>query len=305
METQPQLQPQLPFKAGERIAVQSLPLARIDVTNDVAVLSKVRPGVVGRCGARHETCVRAPFFVRGGFRVERREICVVDPDAFLVKVSTPGGSIGSDLIPHKPLVYENCDITIERVVRDSLGERYRILETEVRKAPRKAVMYYRKFRHGEWMHISDRVEHWWRYGDGEWRDEVPWMVYEFITPTEAKLVDDVSRIDYVMLKLHHAVESRSFCAAIKLLGGNVIWHDTKDTCCRINSVAVGIIIARYGSRITLAFNSPPYRGAEQDWRVEVWEMVFPPRVVARHIGVPKEDLAAYATSEELQAEDIV
>jgi hypothetical protein len=131
------------------------------------------------------------------------------------------------------------------------------------------------------------------------------MVYEFITPTEAKLVDDVSRIDYVMLKLHHAVESRSFCAAIKLLGGNVIWHDTKDTCCRINSAAVGIVIARYGSRITLAFNSPPYRGAEQDWRVEVWEMVFPPRVVARHIGVPKEDLAAYATSEELQAEDIV
>ena len=299
METQP------PFKAGERIAMQSLPLARIDETTGVAVLSKTRPGVVGACGARHEVRVRAPFFVRGGFRVERKEACVVLPNSIYVKTSTPSGDIGSDLVPHRPLVYENCDVTTERIIRDSLGDQYKILETEVRKTPRKAIMYYRKFRHGEWMHISGRVEYWWRYGSEEWRDIVPWMVYEFVNAEEAKLIDDVSRIDYVMLRLYHTAESRSFCAAIKLLSGDVVWHDIKDTCCRINSAAVGIVIARAGTRVVLAFNSPPYRGAEQDWRIEVWEMTFPPRVVARHIGVPKEDLAAYVTSEELQAEDIV
>ena len=299
METQ-----QVPFKAGERIAVQSLPLARIDETTNVAVLSKTRPGVIGACGARHEVRVRTPFFVRGGFRVERKEVCVVDPDAIFVKVSTPGGSIGSELVPHRPLVYENCDNAIERAIRDSLGDQYKILEIETRKTPRKTIMYYRRFKHGEWMHIEGRIDYWWRRDSEEWKDRVPWMVYEFVTPTEAKLIDDTSRVDYVMLKLYHAVESRSFCATIRLLSGNIVWHDIKGTCCRINSAAVGIVIARAGSRVVLAFNSPPYRGGEQDWRIEVWKMTFPPRVVARHIGVPEEDLT-HAVSEEIPAEDIV
>jgi len=296
---------QLPFKPGDRIAAQWLLLARIDDATSVAVIDKARPGVWGACGARHEVRVRAPFFVRGGFRVSRRDACVVNPDSIYVKFAIEG-AIGSGLIPRKPMIYESCDGAVERAIRDSLNERYKVLETEVRKEPQKTIMYYRKFRHGEWMHISGRADYWWRYnGDSEWKDIVPWMVYEFVNAEEAKLIDDVSRVDYVMLRLYHTTESRSFCAAIKLLSGDVVWHDIKGTCCRINSVAVGIIIARYGSRITLAFNSPPYRGGSQDWRIEEWEMTFPPRVVTRHIGVPEEDLAAYATPEKISAEDIV
>ena len=271
-------QNQLPFKPGDRIAAKWLLLARIDDATSVAVVDKARPGVWGACGARHEVRVRAPFFVRGGFRVERKEVCVVEPDSVYVKFAV-GGAIGSGLVPRRPMIYESCDGAVERAIRDSLGERYRILETEVRKAPRKAIMYYRRFKHGEWMHISGRADYWWRRGSEEWKDEMPWMVYEFINESEARLVDDTSRVDYVMLRLHHSVTSRSFCADIKILGGDVVWHDIKDTCCKTASVAVGIVIARAGSRVVLAFNSPPYRGARQDWRVEVWEMAFPPRLV--------------------------
>jgi len=295
---------EIQFKPGERIAVQWLLLARIDDTTGVAVIDKTRPGVWGACGARHEVRISAPFFVRGGFRVERREVCVVEADSIFVKFAV-GGAIGSGYVPRSPLIYESCDgATIERVIRDSLGERYRILETEVRKEFRKAIMYYRRFKHGEWMYVTGSAARW-RYDNAsEWKDETPWMVYEFVTPTEARLVDDTSRIDYVMLRLYHAVESRSFCATIKLLGGDVVWHKTASTCCAIKSVAVGIVIARYGSRIVLTLNDPPYRGGSQDWRVEEWEMTFPPRVIRQRYSVPEEDLTAYV-SEEIPAEDIV
>jgi len=295
---------QIPFKPGERIAVQWLLLARIDDTTGVAVIDKTRPGIWGACGAKHECRVQAPFFVRGGFRVSRREACVVEPNSIYVKFAIEGAT-GSGYVPYQMQVYESCNNDIvERIVRDALGERYRILETEVRKKFRKVIMYHRRFRHGEWMYVTGSTARW-RYNDAdEWKDETPWMVYEFVTPTEAKLVDDVSRIDYVMLRLYHTVNSRSFCAAIKPLGGDIVWHKIASTCCAIKSVAVGIIIARYGSRIVLAFNDPPYRGGSQDWRVEEWEMTFPPRLRRQKHGIPEEDLAAYV-SEEIPAEDIV
>ena len=110
-----------------------------------------------------------------------------------------------------------------------------------------------------------------------------YFVYEFINNEEAKLVDDTSRIDYVLLTLGHGAESRAGCATIKLLSGDsVAWSDVKSTCCRIASSAVAMIIARYGSKLTIAKNSLPYRGCCEEWEIEEWESVFPPRRVAQY-----------------------
>ena len=57
-----------PFKPGERIAVEYMPIAKIE--NNVAVLAKAKPKLSGACGAKTETTVMMPFFVRGGFKVE-------------------------------------------------------------------------------------------------------------------------------------------------------------------------------------------------------------------------------------------
>ena len=278
------------------------------IKDGVAVLSKRRPGLVGACGARHECRVLAPFFIRGGFRVMTREVCVVEPDSVYVKYAI-GGAIASGYVPRSPLIYDSCDeAAVEKIVRDALGKDYRILETQVHKAPRKAVMYYRRFKHGEWAYVEGlsgqfRYYHGVESGDGE-TASLPYLIYEFVSPDEAKLIDDVSRIDYVLMELYHRVSSRAFCANIKLLGGDVVWHKTASTCCRIESVAVGIIVARYGSRVVIARNDPPYRGTPQDWTVEEWEMVVPPRRLRQKYGIPEEDLTAYV-SEEIPAEDIV
>ena len=122
------------------------------IRGDVAVLSKRRPGIAGACGARHEARVLAPFFIRGGFRVAQREVCVVEADSVYVKYAI-GGAIASGYVPRQAQIYDSCDNAVEKIVRDALGKDYRILETQVHKAPRKAIMYYRRFRHGEWTYV--------------------------------------------------------------------------------------------------------------------------------------------------------
>jgi hypothetical protein len=221
-----------------------------------------------------------------------------------------GGAIASGYVPRSPLIYDSCDeAAVEKIVRDALGKDYRILETEVRKTPRRAIMYYRRFRHGEWTYVeglSGQFRYYHGVESGESADTVSlsYLIYEFTSPGEAKLIDDTSRVDYVLAELYHKISSRSFCAAIKVLSGDVAWHEIKNTCCKIDSVAVGLLVARYGARVVLAFNDPPYRGVPQEWRVEEWEMVVPPRVIRRKYGIPEEDLTAYV-SEEIPAEDIV
>jgi hypothetical protein len=54
----------------------------------------------------------------------------------------------------------------------------------------------------------------------------------------------------------------------------------KTTACAIDSVSVGFVIAKYGSRVAIKKNIPPYRGSMQSWEVEVWEATLPPRRVS-------------------------
>jgi len=58
------------FKPGERVALPYLPILRVE--NDVAILKKTRFTIGAECGARHKVRIEAPFYVRGGFRVQRK-----------------------------------------------------------------------------------------------------------------------------------------------------------------------------------------------------------------------------------------
>jgi len=298
VQNQSQHQNQPPFRLGERIIIDSLLLAKIE--SGVAVLDKMKPGVWGSCGARHEVRVRAPFFVRGGFRVTQREICFVKANIISVSFGSPGaGFTGHGTLPPRSMILESCEGAVERIVREFEGEGYRVHKVEVLSQPARTTAYYRKFKHGEWLYVPDHGAYW-RAASGEWRAETPWMVYEFISPEEAKLVDDVSRIDYVLLRVVHYVDSRSFAADVRIHGDGVVWHEIGRTACRVTSVAAAVAVVRYGTKITVFKNSPPYRGAEQTWIAEVWEMSFPPRVVQRYTVEEPRPLES-----ELRPEDIV
>jgi hypothetical protein len=117
--------------------------------------------------------------------------------------------------------------------------------------------------------------------DGVSPDAGSYYIYEFVTPDETKLVDDISRIDYVLHMFTHRLSSRSACAKIKVLGGDVVWQDVRSTCCAIDSVAVAMVVARFGSRVTIAKNDAPYRGPEE-WVVEEWESTLPPRRASQY-----------------------
>jgi hypothetical protein len=262
------------FKPGERIALPYLPVLRIE--NDVAILAKKRVAVGAECGARHRVRIEAPFFVRGGFRVKLSVKYEVPFRAFRVVFRTPYDSIVTEDVPMRTLYLdEQPDKELaERLVREEFGNKVaQIINIEVADPPKPVDVYVRKFRHaevilrpnGEIIDIRKDYE-----GD-------TYFVYEFVNSDEAKLVDDVSRIDYVLLIFGHDQGSRAGCAEIRILGGDIVWSDVKHTCCRIASSAVAMLIAKYGSRIVIAKNNLPYRGCCEEWKIEEWESVIPPR----------------------------
>jgi len=270
------------FKPGERIAVPALPVLKIE--NGVAVLKKTRFAVGAECGARHRVRIETPFFVRGGFRVQKKTAYRVPGWAFEVAFRTPYGTYVSG--EHVPLrnMYLDEEPTrefVEKLVRETFGNKVaEIISIEVKEQPKPVDVYVRRFKHVEviippddyFIHFRHFAEH---HGD-------TYFVYEFINESEAKLVDDISRIDYVLLALGHGAESRAGCAEIRILSGDIVWQEVKRTCCAIRSGAAAVIIARYGSRVAVAYNKLPYRGCCEEWEIEDWESVFPPRRISQY-----------------------
>jgi len=263
------------FKPGERIAMPYLPVLRIE--SGVAVLAKKRLAVGAECGARHRVRIETPFFIRGGFRVERVVKYEVPWHAFRVRFRTPYDSFVTEELPNRSMYLDeepNATELAERLAREEFGSKVaQIVDIEVINAPKPVELYARKFKYAEVLlsptgEIIDIKK---SYTGNTY------FVYEFVSPNEAKLVDDVSRIDYVLLAFGHGTESRAGCAQIKILSGDVVWHETKGTCCRIASSAVAMAIARYGSKLVVAKNELPYRDCCESWVIEEWESVFPPR----------------------------
>jgi hypothetical protein len=276
------------FRVGERIAVPRLPVLKVE--NGIAVLAKSRPRVAGGCGARHYVEVFAPLFIRGGFRVEEREFYRVRRFSMAFDFERRGGARsleewGSWYFPKEDVqMYlgdEEVRALMEREKRSFIEKGFEVRNERI-EAP-KVKVYYRRFGHGEYLQEVDSITVWFRYNGTSEFIKNPYMVYEFVTSTEAKLVDD-TKVDYVLIELEHKVSSRSFAAEIKIEGDGVVWKDVKRTACAVDSVAVGFIIAKYGSRVTIAKNSPPYRGSSQSWEVEVWETTLPPRRVSSWFG---------------------
>jgi hypothetical protein len=271
----------LPFKAGERIVLTTLPILRIE--GDVAVLKKTRLVVEDGCGARHKVRVETPFMIRGGFRVNKTTKFKVPGWAFTVTFETPYGTYVTERVPPRNIYLEKkrSDAELaEELVRKEFGDKVQhVLDVKVNEPIKIVNVYTRHFRHAVveipeddyYIHIR-RLDN----SEGE-----TYFVYEFTEQGDAKLIDDVSRIDYVLHIFTHRLSSRSACAKMKVLGGDVVWQSIKNTCCAIESVAVAMIIARYGSRVAIAKNDAPYRGPEE-WIVEEWESVFPPRLVAKY-----------------------
>jgi hypothetical protein len=269
---------------GERVAVPRLPVLKVE--NGVAVLAKSRPRVSGGCGARHHVEVFAPFAVRGGFRVEEREFYRVRRFSMAFDFERRGGARsleewGSWYFPKEDVqMYlgdEEVRALMEREKRSFIEKGFEVRNERI-EAP-KVKVYYRRFRHGEYFQEADSITVWFRYNGTSEFIKNPYMVYEFVTSTEAKLVDD-TKVDYVLIELEHKVSSRTFGAEIMVDGDGVVWKGIKRTACAVDSVAVGFVIARYGSRVTIAKNAPPYRGSSQSWEVEVWEATLPPRRVS-------------------------
>jgi hypothetical protein len=268
----------LPFKPGERIAIPYLPILRVE--NGVAVLKKSRLTVGAECGVRHKVRIETPFLVRGGFKVTRKTMYKVPGWAFEVAFKTPYGSVARDYVPQKTMYLDEVTDQrklAEKLVRETYGGKVaEVIEVNVKEQVKAVDVYYRKFRHAEVLippddyFIEIRKDY---QGD-------TYFVYEFINENEAKLIDDVSRIDYVLLALGHGLESRAGCAVIKILSSEgVVWQETKNTCCAIRSSAATVIIARYGSKVAVAYNNLPYRGCCEEWEVEEWVAEFPPRRV--------------------------
>ena len=265
------------FKPGERIAVPALPILRIE--NDVAVLKKMRVVVQGGCGARHQVRVEAPFFIRGGFKVQKTVKFKVHGWAFTVRFETPWGTVRTENVPQRTVYLDrkpdDDNMLAEMLARQEHGDAVKkIVEIKINEPVRVVNVYVRRFRHA----IVEIPEgDYFKYVHGPY-----YFVYEFINSEEAKLVDDVDKVDYVLYLFDHSVESRAGCAQVKILGGDVVWHQSRNTCCAIASYAAAMVITRYGSRVTVAFNKPPYRGCCEEWEIEEWESVFPPRRVAQY-----------------------
>jgi len=269
----------LPFKPGEKIAMPFLPILRVE--NDVAVLAKKRLEVWAECGARHKVRVEAPFYVRGGFRVFRAVKYEVPPRAYRVKFRTPYDSFVTEEIPARSLYFNeppNVNELVERLLREKFGNKVaQIINVEAVSAPRPIDVYVRKFKHAEvTMTLNGSIIDIKKNYEGD-----TYFVYEFVGKNEAKLVDD-DRADYVLHVIGHSQQSRVGCAAIRLLSGDVVWSDVRSTCCRIESSAAAVVVARYGSRFVVAKNNLPYRNCCEEWEIEEWESVVPPRRLSQY-----------------------
>ena len=284
----------LPFKPGEKIAMPFLPILRIE--NDVAILAKKRLSVWAECGARHKVRVETPFFVRGGFRVLRATKYEVPWHAFRVRFKTPYGSFVIEEVPARSLYLDeppNVNELVERLLREKFGNKVaQIIDVEVVSAPKPIDVYVRKFKHAEViMSLGGDIINIRKNYEGN-----TYFTYEFISENEAKLVDD-DRVDYVLHIFGHDASSRAGCAEIKILSGDIVWHEVKRTCCKIKSSAVGIVITRYGSRLTVARNNLPYRGCCESWEIEEWESVVPPRRISSYTS--SEPVATGISPEEV------
>jgi hypothetical protein len=264
------------FKPGERIAVPALPVLRIE--NDIAVLKKMRPVAQGGCGARHQVRVEAPFFIRGGFKVHKTTKFKVPGWAFTVTFETPWGTVRTENAPQRDTYLDrkpdSDKVLAEMLVRQEYSDAVKRVTDIKTNEPIKIVnVYVRKFKHA----VVEMPE-----DDYLTRVDGPYyFVYEFVTSDEARLIDDVSRIDYVLYIFEHKQESRVGCATIKLLS-DAVWSNVRNACCRIESYAVAIVIARYGSRVTVARNYLPYRGCCEEWEIEEWKSVFPPQRITSY-----------------------
>jgi len=267
----------LPFKPGERIAVPALPVLRVE--GDVAVLKKMRPVAQGGCGARHQIRVEAPFFIRGGFRVAKISKFKVPGWAYTVKYETPWGTIRTVNIPQRAVYLDSKPddaALVEMLVKQEHGDSVRkIVDVKVNEPIRTTDVYVRKFRHAT---VEMPVDDYFKYVHGPY-----YFVYEFVSHDEAKLIDDVDKIDYVLYIFDHSVESRAGCASIKVISNDgVVWQQSRNTCCATASYAAAIVIAQYGAKIAIAKNKLPYRGCCESWEIEEWESVFPPRRLAQY-----------------------
>ena len=268
-----------PFKPGERIALPYLPILKVE--NNAAVLKKARFAIGAECGARHKVRIETPFFIRGGFRVEKKTVYKVSGDAFEVVFKTPYGSLVKERLPRRSMYLDevpNVREFAEKLVREEFGSKVaEVVNVEVKEQVKPVDAYVRKFKYAEvWLAPDGNILEIRKNYKGD-----TYFVYEFISETEAKLVDD-DRVDYVLHIFGHGQESRAGCAAIKLIGGDVVWSDIKHACCRIASSAVAMVIARYGSRVTIAMNNLPYRGCCESWTIEEWVAELPPRRVAQY-----------------------
>jgi len=270
-----------PFKPGERIAVLELPVLRVE--NGVAILKRTRLVVEDKCGVRHIARVVLPFFIRGGFRVNRATRFKVPSWAFEVKFQTPYGTYVVEKVPQRSVYLEqrrdDVEIAKELLKREFGNRVQHIIDVRINEPIKMVNVYTRQFKHAV-VEIpeDDYFVHIRRLDNSEGDT---YFVYEFISNDEAKLVDDISRINYVLHVFTHRLSSRSACAKIRILSGDVVWSDVRSTCCAIESAAVAMVISRYGSRVAVAKNDAPYRGPEE-WVVEEWESTFPPRRVSQY-----------------------
>jgi len=266
------------FKPGERIAIPALPVLRIE--NDVAILQKTRISAQGGCGARHQIRIETPFFVRGGFKVAKTSKFKVPSWAFTVKFETPWGTVRTENVPQRDTYLERKPASdymlAEMLTRQEHGDAVKkIVDIKINEPVKIVDVYVRKFKHGTVVELPQ--DDYFKYVHGPY-----YFVYEFVSNDEAKLIDDTSRIDYVLYIFDHSQESRAGCAQIKILSGDVVWQQSKNTCCAIASYAATMIIARYGSKVVVARNNLPYRNCCESWSVEEWESVFPPRRVTSY-----------------------
>jgi len=283
------------FRPGERIALPYLPILRVE--NNVAILKKSRFAVGAECGSRHRVRIETLFFVRGGFKIHRSTVYEVLFRAFRVVFKTPYGSYVTEEVPIRPMYLNevpNVHEFAEKLVREEFGNKVaEVVNVEVREQVKPVDVYVREFKYAEvWLTPDGNILEIKKNYEGD-----TYFIYEFISETEAKLVDD-DRADYVLHIFGHSQGSRASCATIKLIGGDVVWSDIKHTCCRIASSAAAVVIARYGSRFTIAMNDLPYRGCCEKWKIEEWLAEFPPRRVSLY------DAAEPAATSELRPEEV-
>jgi hypothetical protein len=269
-------------KPGERIALPALPVIKIE--NGVAVLKKTRVAIQDGCGARHIAHVETPFTIRGGFRVSRVTKYKMPSWAYTVRYETPWGTYKTEDVPRRQTYLDQPPSDINNFVKELLekeGESVaKIIEIKQVKEATPVDVYIRKFQH---VVVEIPADDYFIYikslGDADKNSET-YFVYEFINESEAKLVDDI-RTDYILHIFNHRLSSRAYGAQIKILG-DAVWKEVNYTRCATESVAVAMVIAKYGSRFTIAKNDAPYRGCCEGWVVEEWDSTFPPRRISQY-----------------------